>query len=196
MQTMTKFTDKELVAAYANGDNAAFDVLLNRHQKAVFSYILRTVKDDDLANDIFQETFVKAITTIRQGRYEDNGKFSAWLTRVAHNLIIDFYRRQKGENTVSNDNVESDLLNNKELCEENIEDRIEQRQLVADIRRMIHMLPEAQRQVLMMRFYRDMSFKEIAEKTGVSINTALGRMRYALLNMRRIAAETNALVPA
>lgn len=196
MQTMTKFTDRELVTAYANGDNAAFDVLLGRYQKSVFSYILHIVKDNELANDIFQETFVKVITTIRQGRYEDSGKFSAWLNRVAHNLVIDHFRRQKGENTVSNDETEHDLLNNKELCEGNIEDEMVQKQLVKDLHKMIHVLPDAQRQVLMMRFYRDMSFKEIAEKTGVSINTALGRMRYALLNMRKLALDKQLLTPA
>lgn len=164
MQTMTKFTDRELVTAYANGDNAAFDILLGRYQKSVFSYILHIVKDNELANDIFQETFVKVITTIRQGRYEDSGKFSAWLNRVAHNLVIDHFRRQKGENTVSNDETEHDLLNNKELCEGNIEDEMVQKQLVKDLHKMIHVLPDAQRQVLMMRFYRDMSFKEIAER--------------------------------
>lgn len=196
MQTMTKFTDRELVTAYANGDNAAFDILLGRYQKSVFSYILHIVKDNELANDIFQETFVKIITTIRQGRYEDSGKFSAWLNRVAHNLVIDHFRRQKGENTVSNDETEHDLLNNKELCEGNIEDEMVQKQLVKDLHKMIHVLPDAQRQVLMMRFYRDMSFKEIAEKTGVSINTALGRMRYALLNMRKLALDKQLLTPA
>lgn len=196
MQTMTKFTDRELVTAYANGDNAAFDILLGRYQKSVFSYILHIVKDNELANDIFQETFVKVITTIRQGRYEDSGKFSAWLNRVAHNLVIDHFRRQKGENTVSNDETEHDLLNNKELCEGNIEDEMVQKQLVKDLHKMIHVLPDAQRQVLMMRFYRDMSFKEIAEKTGVSINTALGRMRYALLNMRKLALDMQLLTPA
>ncbi len=196
MQTMTKFTDRELVTAYAKGDNAAFDILLGRYQKSVFSYILHIVKDNELANDIFQETFVKVITTIRQGRYEDSGKFSAWLNRVAHNLVIDHFRRQKGENTVSNDETEHDLLNNKELCEGNIEDEMVQKQLVKDLHKMIHVLPDAQRQVLMMRFYRDMSFKEIAEKTGVSINTALGRMRYALLNMRKLALDKQLLTPA
>lgn len=196
MQTMTKFTDRELVTAYANGDNAAFDILLGRYQKSVFSYILHIVKDNELANDIFQETFVKVITTIRQGRYEDSGKFSAWLNRVAHNLVIDHFRRQKGENTVSNAETEHDLLNNKELCEGNIEDEMVQKQLVKDLHKMIHVLPDAQRQVLMMRFYRDMSFKEIAEKTGVSINTALGRMRYALLNMRKLALDKQLLTPA
>lgn len=196
MQTKTTFTDRELVTAYANGDNAAFDILLARYQKSVFSYILHIVKDEDLANDIFQETFVKVITTIRQGRYEDNGKFGAWLNRVARNLVIDHFRRQKGENTINNDDTEHDLLNNKSLCEGNIEDELVQKQMVKDLRNMIHILPESQRQVLMMRFYRDMSFKEIAEKTGVSINTALGRMRYALLNLRRIASEKQLLIPA
>jgi RNA polymerase sigma-70 factor (ECF subfamily) len=192
-QTLTKLTDMELVTAYANGDNAAFDTLLNRHQQTVFTYIQRTVKDSDLANDIFQETFVKAITTIRQGRYEDTGKFGAWLNRVAHNLIIDHYRRSKSENTVSNDSTEQDLLNDRDLCEGNIEDAMVMQQLNTDLHRLVKNLPESQRQVLMMRIYRDMSFKEIAEKTGVSINTALGRMRYALLNMRRLANETRLL---
>lgn len=190
---MTKRTDRELVMAYANGDNAAFDVLLSRHQKGVFDYIRHIVRDTDLANDIFQETFVKAITVIRQGRYEDSGKFGAWLNRVAHNLIIDHFRRNKSENTISNDSAEQDLLNNKDLCEDSIEDSMVQLQLTKDIRRMIHTLPEEQRKVLMMRIYRDMSFKEIAEETGVSINTALGRMRYALKNMRRMADETRLL---
>lgn len=192
-QMMTKRTDFELVTAYANGDNAAFDALLARHQKGVFNYIHHTVKDIDLANDIFQETFVKAITVIRQGRYEDSGKFGAWLNRVAHNLIIDHYRRNKSENTVSNDSAEQDLLNNKDLCEGSIEDTMMQVQLTKDLRKLIHTLPEEQRRVLMMRIYRDMSFKEIAEETGVSINTALGRMRYALRNMRRMADETRLL---
>jgi RNA polymerase sigma-70 factor (ECF subfamily) len=192
-QTLTKLTDMELVTAYANGDNAAFDTLLNRHQQSVFTYIQRTVKDSDLANDIFQETFVKAITTIRQGRYEDTGKFGAWLNRVAHNLIIDHFRRSKSENTVSNDSSEQDLFNDRDLCEGNIEDAMVMQQLNRDLHRLVKTLPASQRQVLMMRIYRDMSFKEIAEKTGVSINTALGRMRYALLNMRRLANETRLL---
>lgn len=196
-QTMTKLTDKELVAAYANGDNMAFDALLNRYEKLVFNYILHTVKDEDLANDIFQETFVKAITVIRQGRYEDNGKFGAWLTRVAHNLVIDHYRRNKAENTVSNDaDEEHDLFNDKDLCEASIEDSMCKSQLTRDLRMLVKELPKTQRQVLMMRIYGDMSFKEIAEKTGVSINTALGRMRYALKNMRRLADETRLLETA
>lgn len=193
---MTELTDRELVMAYANGDNTAFDTLLNRHQKTVFNYIFHIVKDTDLANDIFQETFVKAIIVIRQGRYEDNGKFGAWINRVAHNLIIDHFRRTKSENTISNDADGNDLLNDKDLCEASIEDSLVQTQLTKDIRRLVRELPEAQRQVLMMRIYRDMSFKEIAEETGVSINTALGRMRYALRNMRRLADESRLLETA
>lgn len=195
-QITTKLTDKQLVNAYANGDSSAFDTLLARYEKPVFNYILHTVKDQDLANDIFQETFVKAITVIRQGRYEDNGKFGAWLTRVAHNLVIDHYRRSKSENTVSNDAEGQDLLNDKDLCEDSIEETIVRTQLTKDLRRLVRELPETQRQVLMMRIYRDMSFKEIAEETGVSINTALGRMRYALRNMRRLADECRLLETA
>ena len=188
---MTKLTDEQLVAAYANGDNKAFDTLLKRHQNRVFSYIYYIVKDKDIADDIFQETFVKAITTIRQNRYTENGKFSAWITRIAHNLVIDYFRQNKSECNVSTDNEEIDILNRQELCDDSIEDVLIGRQVRADIRRLIHALPDAQRKVLMMRYYRDMSFKEIAEATGVSINTALGRMRYALLNMRRMAKEYN-----
>lgn len=197
-QELTKqLTDKELVAAYANGDNSAFDALLQRYEKPLFSYILTIVKDEDLANDIFQETFVKVITVIRQGRYEDNGKFGGWLNRVAHNMIIDHYRRQKVKNTVSNDaDEETDLFAMASLTQESIEDILVGNQINIDLQRMVRDLPASQRQVLQMRIYRDMSFKEIAEETGVSINTALGRMRYALRNMRRMADEQRILESA
>lgn len=189
MQKTTALTDEQLVAAYANGDNSAFDTLLKRHQTRVFSYIYHIVKNKDLADDIFQETFVKAITTIRQGRYTDSGKFSAWISRIAHNLIIDHFRQEKSENTVSSDDGQTDVLNRRDLCDGNVEDSMVTSQIHSDIRRIIQALPPSQRQVLVMRYYRNMSFKEIADKTGVSINTALGRMRYAIHNMRRIAAE-------
>lgn len=191
MQKLSKLADDQLVAAYANGNNEAFDALLNRHKDRVFSYILHIVKDREQAEDIFQETFVKAIMTIKQGRYTDSGKFSAWISRIAHNLIIDFYRQEKAENTVSTDSDVTDMLNRRDLAENNIEDRLVSEQIQEDVRRIIDALPESQREVLMMRYYRDMSFKEIAEATNVSINTALGRMRYAILNMRRIAQENN-----
>ena len=191
MQNISRNTDEMLVKAYADGDNQAFDTLLRRHQNRVFNYILNIIKNKDVADDIFQETFVKAIMTIKPGRYTDTGKFSAWLTRIAHNLIIDYFRQEKSENTVSVDQEETDVLNRRDLSEENVEDMLVTGQINTDVRRIMESLPDAQREVLEMRFYRDMSFKEIAETTGVSINTALGRMRYAVLNMRRIAADNN-----
>ncbi len=191
MQTTTQLTDDYLVAVYAEGNNEAFDVLLRRHQSRVYSYILHIVKNRDVADDIFQETFVKAIMTIKQGRYSGNGKFIAWISRIAHNLIIDYFRQEKSENNVSTDSDEVDMLNRKDLCDINIEDILISNQIQADVRRIIDALPDSQRQVLLMRYYSDMSFKEIAEATGVSINTALGRMRYAIINMRRIAEENH-----
>ena len=193
MQNKTKLTDDKLVSAYIKGDNQAFDILLRRHQTRVFNYILSVVKNRDVADDIFQETFVKAIMTLKQGRYAETGKFSAWITRIAHNLIIDYYRQEKSENLVSTttDEDAADVLNRKELCDSNIEDFLIDEQIQCDVRRIIEALPENQREVLMMRYYKDMSFKEIAEATNVSINTALGRMCYAIINMRRIADEHN-----
>lgn len=186
-QNYNKLTDDRLVAAYAGGDNDAFDALLLRHQSRIFSYIFSVVKNRDIADDIFQETFVKAIMTIKQGRYAETGKFGAWISRIAHNLIIDYYRQEKAENLVSVDDCETDMLNRKELSEATIEDAIVGGQITEDLKRLIEELPENQREVLDMRYYKEMSFKEIADATNVSINTALGRMRYALMNMRRIA---------
>lgn len=191
MQEYIKLADDELVKLFARGDNKAFDTLLKRHQTRVFSYIYSIVKNRDVADDLFQETFVKAITTIKQQRYSESGKFSAWISRIAHNLIIDYYRQEKSENLVSADDGEVDVLNRKDLADINIEDVLVSEQIHADVRRIIEALPDNQREVLLMRYYRDMSFKEIAEATKVSINTALGRMRYAILNMRRIADENN-----
>lgn len=196
MQKLTNLTDEQLVRAYVDGNNAAFDTLLRRHQSKLFSYILRIVKNRDIADDIFQETFVKIIMTLKQGRYAESGKFGAWLTRIAHNLIIDHFRQEKSENSISTDDEEVNLLNRRDLCDENIEDLMVNDQIRTDVRRIIEALPKAQREVLMMRYYSDMSFKEIADATGVSINTALGRMRYAIMNMRRIAEENNIVLSA
>ncbi len=187
-------SDEQLVKEYANGNNEAFDILLRRHQDRVFTYILRIIKNEDVANDIFQETFVKAIQTIRQGRYTESGKFPAWISRIAHNLIIDFYRQEKSENLQSADLTDVDILNRKELCERTIEDILISDQIRTDVKYLIEELPELQREVLKMRYYQGLSFKEIAEITGVSINTALGRMRYAILNLRRIAAEKDIIL--
>ncbi|WP_321425948.1 sigma-70 family RNA polymerase sigma factor [uncultured Bacteroides sp.] len=189
MKNLKKMTDEELVVLYSKGENQAFDTLLNRYQNRLYSYIYFIVKSSELAEDIFQETFVKAIMTIKQGRYTENGKFPAWLTRIAHNLIIDNYRQEKNENVVSNDNSEIDLLNDMKLSEGNIEMEMINEQIHNDVRHLVELLPDNQREVVCMRFYQDLSFKEIAEVTGVSINTALGRMRYAILNLRRMAEE-------
>ncbi|MDE6246621.1 MAG: sigma-70 family RNA polymerase sigma factor [Muribaculaceae bacterium] len=189
MANFLSMTDEQLVKAYAQGSNEAFDALLKRHQDRVFNYILRIIKNEDLANDIFQETFVKAILTIKQGRYTENGKFPAWISRIAHNLIIDYYRQEKSENMQSTDLEDVNILNRKELCEATIEDLIINDQILNDVKSLIEELPELQKEVLMLRYYQNLSFKEIAEKTGVSINTALGRMRYAIINLRRIAEE-------
>ncbi len=196
MQNLSKLTDDQLVAAYANGNNDAFDTLLARYQQQVYNYILRVVRLREVADDIFQETFVKAITNIRQGRYTDSGKFPAWINRIAHNLIIDYFRQEKAENTTSTDDAPVDILNRVELSERNIEDTIVDRQIRDDLRSIILELPAPQKQVLIMRYYRNMSFKQIAAATGVSINTALGRMRYAMINMRRLARERNVVLSA
>lgn len=191
METLITLTDEQLVTDYSNGNNLAFDILLERHKQSVLNYIYFTVRNRELAEDIFQETFIKAIVTIKQGRYTESGKFRAWISRIAHNLIIDHFRQEKNENTVSNDEAPIDLLNNSSLCDGTIEDEMVRIQITSDIRKLISFLPESQREVLEMRYYQDLSFKEIADHTGVSINTALGRMRYAILNMRRMADENN-----
>ena len=190
MQNHTTLTDEQLVSAYAAGDNNAFDQLLKRHKARLFNFILSMVKDSDLADDIFQETFVKAIVTIRQGRYNYQGKFIAWIYRIARNLIIDSYRQDKVENQLSTDDENGvNLLNRSEFSEGTVEDTLIGMQIEEDLRALVTELPESQRQVVDMRFYQNLSFKEIAALTGVSINTALGRMRYAILNLRRMARE-------
>ena len=191
MENLKQMTDDMLVTLYLKGNNTAFDILLNRHQDRLFNYIYFIVRSKEVAEDIFQETFVKAIVTLQQGRYTNDGKFAAWITRIAHNLVIDQFRIERNENTVSNDETGIDLLNNAKLSEGNIENRMVNEQVLKDVRMLIDELPDCQREVVFMRYYQDMSFKEIADITGVSINTALGRMRYAVLNMRRIAAEKN-----
>ena len=171
------------------GNNQAFDILLDRYKDKLYSYIYFVVRNEEQTEDLFQETFVKAIVTIQQGRYSADGKFGAWLTRIAHNLVIDFFRQERNENVVSNDEVEIDLFNNANLSDDTIETQMVNEQVLCDVRRLMDFLPENQREVVYMRFYQDLSFKEIAEITGVSINTSLGRMRYALLNLRRMAEE-------
>ena len=191
METLKERSDERLIALYVDGNNEAFDVLIDRHKDRVYSYILHYVKNPELADDIFQETFVKAIVTIKQNRYVENGRFSAWITRIAHNLIFDYFRKEKSENLQSTDAGDINILNRKELSEATMEDHIILSQIETDIHRLIMALPENQREVLQLRYFKDMSFKEIAMLTNVSINTALGRMRYAILNMRKMAQENH-----
>ena len=191
MDNLKQMTDDVLVSLYLQGNNTAFDVLLNRHKDRLYNYIYFIVRSRELAEDLFQETFVKVIMTLQQGRYTNDGKFLAWITRIAHNLVIDQFRTERNENLVSNDESDVDLLNDAKLVEGNIENRMVNEQVLKDVRALIDELPDCQREVVFMRYYQDLSFKEIADITGVSINTALGRMRYAVLNMRRIAAEKN-----
>ena len=194
MEELITLSDDKLVVLYTKGVNQAFDVLVERYKERVYTYIYHTVKCEELADDIFQETFVKAIITINQGRYTENGKFLPWIFRIAHNLIIDYYRQEKSENTQSCDAEEVDILNRKDLSECTIEDQMVTEQIHQDIKNLVNALPDSQKEVLLMRYYKNMSFKEIAETTNVSINTALGRMRYAILNMRRIAEENNIIL--
>lgn len=191
MIILNEMTDEQLALSYVNGNNKAFDLLLSRNQSKLFSYILFVVHDQDLANDIFQETFVKVITKLQERKYVDSGKFSAWIMRIAHNVIMDWYRDNRAQNIVeaTEDNDLSNI-NSNSCLDYNIEDRYINEQVLRDVKKMMNLLPPTQREIVFMRFYQEMSFKEIAETTGVSINTALGRMRYAILNLRRMAKKS------
>lgn len=189
MKTLDQLADEQLVSLYEQGNNTAFEVLMMRYKSKVYAYIFQIVRDRELAEDIFQDTFIKAIVTIQQGRYAETGKFLGWVNRIAHNLIIDHFRKEKNENTISADAYEYDIVNSNKLSDLSIEDILSNEQVLSDVVRMVTFLPPVQQEVVRMRFFEDLSFKEIAEKTEVSINTALGRMRYALLNMRRMATE-------
>lgn len=190
-----KMSDNELVSAYMKGDTLSFDVLLSRHQSKIFNYILSLVKDKALADDIFQDTYIKVINTLRSGNYRNEGKYIQWAMRIAHNLVIDHFRKSKRFPTVRGDE-NFDIFDVLGSSEDSIEDIIVKSQIRDDVKKLIRQLPPEQRKVLLMRHYSDMSFKEIADKTGVSINTALGRMRYALINMRRLAEENSMLLHA
>lgn len=189
MKTLIMRTDEELVALYETGTDEAFDVLLERYKDRLFSYILYHVRNADVAEDIFQETFVKVVVTIRDGRYTESGKFYSWVTRIAHNLVIDFFRREKGENTISTDESDVDLLNNAKLADRCAQSTIDSEQTFVDLQHLIEKLPEEQREVVQMHYFQEMTFKEIAEEKGISINTALGRMRYGIMNMRKMAVK-------
>ena len=192
MKKFKGMTDEELALLYVGGNNRAFDELLSRTQTKLFTYIMFVVRDHDLADDIFQETFVKVITKLHEGKYTDSGKFSFWLTRIAHNVIMDWYRLHKSEHIIepTGDNDLSNLRG-ASVLDTFRETEMVNEQVLIDIKRMVDQLPAAQREVVYMRYYQQLSFKEISELTGVSINTSLGRMRYALINLRRMAKQHN-----
>jgi RNA polymerase sigma-70 factor (ECF subfamily) len=182
-------SDQELVVRYIDGDQSSLEILIGRHKNRVYSYIYLMVRNQHLAEDIFQDTFVKVIKSLHQGKYHDDGKFVSWVTRISHNLVIDHFRKEKQLKVISDDACEVSLFNSKKLSESNIEEQIIEGQIASDVRKILDFLPDDQREVVVLRHYAGMSFKEIAEHTNVSINTALGRMRYALINMRRLINE-------
>lgn len=182
------YIDRDLIRLYMNGDEAAFSCLLNRHKDKIFTSIYMFVKDNDLANDIFQETFIKIIDTIRSGRYNEEGKFLQWALRIAYNLCVDFFRKSKRNSTISTSD-EFDIFDVVHISEECEESRIMRAQTYDKIRQLVNLLPHEQREIIILRHYAELSFKEIAEMTNVSINTALGRMRYALTNIRKLISE-------
>lgn len=195
MKNYESMTDEMLALQYVGGDNGAFDELLTRNQKKLYDYIMFVVRDPELANDVFQETFVKVITRLQEGKYIDSGKFSFWLIRIAHNIIMDTFRQQKSEHIIE-PTADNDLskLKSESILDINRENEFVNAQVLRDVRHIMDLLPTPQREVVYMRFYQELSFKEIAEATGVSINTSLGRMRYALINMRRMAKQYEILL--
>ena len=183
-----KFSDQMLIEAFVAGDKKCIEVLIQRYKDKVYSYILLNVKNPSIADDIFQDTFVKVMSSLRSKSYSDEGKFLPWVMRIAHNLVIDYFRYEKNTNVTSSDENEF-VLNASSLVDSTIEDRIVENQILDDVKKLIEYLPPEQKEVIMLRHYGGMSFKEIADVTNVSINTALGRMRYAIMNLRRIVEE-------
>ncbi len=186
-------TDQELVRLYIDGDHSSLEALIKRHQRKIFSYIMLIVKDKHVAEDVFQDTFIKVINTLKAGNYNEEGKFLPWVMRIAHNLVIDYFRKSKRMPFLEN-SEEYDIFETLRIYDQTIEDKMIVEQIHKDVKQLIEYLPEEQKQVLKMRHYAEMSFKEIAEQTNVSINTALGRMRYALINLRKMVDEKSIIL--
>ncbi|MBO5875723.1 MAG: sigma-70 family RNA polymerase sigma factor [Alistipes sp.] len=184
-------SDQGLLNSYLSGDQSAISQLIERHSRRVREYIRMMVKDSDVADDIFQETFIKAVRVIDEGRYTDNGRFLSWILRIAHNQVIDYFRSRKQQKHVNEADAGYNVLGTLRFAEHTVEDDMVSAQITSDVRRLVEMLPEEQREVVMLRYYSGLSFKEIAEQTNVSINTALGRMRYALINLRKMIKDNN-----
>ena len=187
-------SDQVLLNNYLSGDRAAISQLIDRHTHRVRDYIRMMVKDNDVADDILQETFIKAVRVIDEGRYADTGKFLSWILRIAHNQVIDHFRSQKNAKTVSESDAGYNMLGTLRFAERTVEDAMISSQIEEDVRRLIERLPAEQREVVMMRYYSGLSFQEIADQTDVSINTALGRMRYALISLRKMIKENNLIL--
>lgn len=193
MDSKNRMTDDALVKAYIGGDAEAFDCLLARHQDRLFQHIFYAVHDEDLANDIFQETFVKVILSLRKGNYVEQGQFFAWLSRIAHNLVLDHFKTQRGQCSYDEDGQEFADKTSSELACVGREEEMIRMESIEMVQKWITLLPDEQREVVKMRFYQEIPFKEIAEKTGVGISTSLARMRYALLNLRKMATRAGML---
>ena len=186
---LKKLSDHELLNTYISGNEDSINVLLNRHRKRILDYIYMMVKNRDVADDIFQETLIKVVRFVQEGRYTENGKFLSWVLRIAHNQVIDYFRQKKQRNNVSEGDAGYDILNNQKFSDHTVEEKLITNQIETDVRKLIDFLPPEQKEVVLMRYYMGLSFKEIAEQTDVSINTALGRMRYALINPRKLIDE-------
>lgn len=194
MQVRSTVSDKELIRKYLDGNQIALEQLINKHESRVYAYIFMVVKDKDLADDIFQDAFIKVVNTLRAGNYKEEGKFLQWVMRISHNLIIDHFRKEKRIPVVNNNSDDFDIFDTISLESPSIEDAMVTQQIHEDVRRLIEFLPQEQKEVLKMRHYANMSFKDIAEQTDVSINTALGRMRYALINLRKLIEENKVVL--
>lgn len=188
-----KLSDHELLALYSSGEQSAITTVIERHRKRIFDYINMMVKDREVADDILQDTLIKVLKFLDDGRYKESGRFTSWALRIAHNQVIDYFRQKKQQGNVSERDSSYDLLNNKRYSEKTVEETLITDQIEQDVRSLIEHLPEEQKEVVVMRYYMGLSFKEIAEETGVSINTTLGRMRYALMNMRKLI-DTKGLI--
>ena len=186
-------SDQDLIGKYLTGDESALETIIRRHKNRVFAYILMVVKDKELAEDLFQDTFIKVINTFRSGQYKEEGKFIQWVMRIAHNLIIDYFRKSKRIPIIEN-NDDYDIFDKVRIPVESVEEQLIMEQIHQDVKKLIEYLPAEQKEVLVMRHYGDMSFKDIAESTNVSINTALGRMRYALINLRKLVKEKDVIL--
>ena len=186
---LNRLSDHELLNNFISGNEISINILLDRHRKRIFDYIYMMVKSQDIADDIFQETLIKVVRFVREGRYTENGKFLSWVLRIAHNQVIDYFRQKKQRNNISEGDAGYDLLNHPKFSDRTVEEQLITDQIEADVRKLIDFLPSEQKEVVLMRYYMGLSFKEIAEQTNVSINTALGRMRYALINLRKLIDE-------